>query len=698
MVRLNYRRFVLMSKGLSALRDNHQVIYKGALFVLAIGLIVYLFPKEGKFKYEFQKGKPWLHENLIAPFDFAIFKSQDQIDQERTEVLGDVDLYFKRDLDVEEEAISVFRSKFETASFSDSLAPSRRDVLLQQSETILKNIYATGIVRWPESIDQQEWPDVRLLNSGVAEDARTSTWYSIRSASEEIDASLGSLKWALSERKKIEPWLLESIDYNILYDSETTEKVRDSELNNISLTRGMVQKGQSIILRGEVVDEDRFQKLKSLKDEFEANVWAKSNYYIIVSGQIILVSVVLLVLFLFVQRFRPMILADNNQIGFILLNIVMMVLMGTMLIRLAPGYLYLAPFCILPLMLRAFFDARVAIFTHLVTVIIIGFVAPNPYEFVLLQLIAGIVSILTVTNLYQRVQLFISAAKIIGIYFICYFALAILQEGSFEGIELSYFALFAGSGFLTLFSNPLIYAFEKTFGLVSDISLLELSDTNNKLLRQLAEKAPGTFQHSLQVANLAETAVGEINGNTLLVRTGALYHDIGKMVNPLFFIENQSTGMNPHDDLSFDDSARIIIEHVHQGIELAKKNNLPDRIIDFIRTHHGSSTVQYFYRQYVKSFPEQSVDVAKFSYPGPLPFSKETAVLMMADSVEAASRSLKQPTAESIDRLVNDIIDHQMEEGQFAHADITLKEINIVRKVLKKKLLNIYHLRIEYPD
>ncbi len=687
-----------MSKGLSALRDNHQVIYKGALFVLAIGLIVYLFPKEGKFKYEFQKGKPWLHENLIAPFDFAIIKSQDQIDLERSEVLERIDLYFVRDQSVSKEALISFRDQFSSLSVFDSLAPPRRDALLETAESLLEEVYEAGIVRWPESIAQEEWEEVRLLNSGVAEDAQTGKWFNIRSASQKIDERVVNSDWTQEERKVIVPLLLESLDYTIFYDGETTEKVRQSEIDNIALTRGMVQRGQSIILRGEVVDEDSYQKLNSLKNEFESNVWSKSNYYIIVSGQTILVSVVLLVLFLFLQRFRPMILADNNQIGFILLNIVMMVLMGTVLIRLAPAYLYLAPFCILPIMLRAFFDGRVAIFTHLVTVIIIGFVAPNPYEFVLLQLIAGIVSILTVTNLYQRVQLFISAAKIIGIYFVCYFALAILQEGSFEGIELSYFALFAGSGFLTLFSNPLIYAFEKTFGLVSDISLLELSDTNNKLLRQLAEKAPGTFQHSLQVANLAETAVGEINGNTLLVRTGALYHDIGKMVNPLFFIENQSTGMNPHDDLSFDDSARIIIEHVHQGIELAKKNNLPDRIIDFIRTHHGDSTVQYFYRQYVKSFPDESVDIAKFSYPGPLPFSKETAVLMMADSVEAASRSLKQPTADAIDRVVNDIIDHQMDEGQFAQADITLKEINLVRKVLKKKLLNIYHLRIEYPD
>ncbi len=689
-----------MSKGLSVLRDNHQEIYKGFLFVIAIGLIVYLFPKEGKFKYEFQKGKPWLHENLIAPFDFAIEKSAEKIEDERELITSQKEVFFTLRVDVQAEAISDFRGRLraQLEQRSDSSTAVRDPYLVDLGDSILSSLYSQGIVRWPEALDPNDWPEVSLLVGGVAQDVRPSDWLTIRAAGAEIDRLLGSSELNTEWRNLLESALLERLEHNVVYDEETTMKVLESELDNISLTRGMVQRGQSIILRGEVVDEDRFQKLSSLKNQYEANIWAKSNYYLIVAGQVILVSVVLLVLFLFLQRFRPMILADNNQIGFILFNIVLMILMGALLIRLAPEYLYLAPFCILPIMLRAFFDGRVAIFTHLVTVIIIGFVAPNPYEFVLLQLIAGIVSILTVTNLYQRVQLFISAAKIIGIYFISYFALAILQEGSLSNLEAMYFALFAGSGFLTLFANPLIYAFEKAFGLVSDISLLELSDTNNKLLRELAEKAPGTFQHSLQVANLSESAVSEINGNTLLVRTGALYHDIGKMKNPLFFIENQAAGMNPHDDLPFDDSARIIIEHVSQGIELAKKNNLPDRIIDFIRTHHGTSTVQYFYRQYVKSFPEKEVDAAEFSYPGPLPFSKETAVLMMADSVEAASRSLKQPMAESIDKLVNNIIDHQMEEGQFAQADITLKEINVVRKVLKKKLLNIYHLRIEYPE
>ena len=309
---------------------------------------------------------------------------------------------------------------------------------------------------------------------------------------------------------------------------------------------------------------------------------------------------------------------------------------------------------------------------------------------------AGIVSILSVLQMYKRAQLFTSAAKIIGIYFAAYFAMALTQEGSIDNIKWMNFLLFASNGVLTLLAYPMIFAFEKTFNLVSDVSLLELSDTNSPLLRELAQKAPGTFQHSMQVANLAEEGILEIGGNALLVRAGALYHDLGKMKNPQYFIENQSSGVNPHDELSFEESAEIIIEHVKNGIAIAKQNSLPDELIDFIRTHHGTSMVQYFYKQYIASFPDEIEAAEKFSYPGPLPFSKETAVLMMADSVEAAARSLKTPSAESIDSLVESIINKQIDEEQFVNADITIKSITQIKTLFKKKLQSIHHVRLAY--
>ncbi|MBT3571401.1 MAG: HDIG domain-containing protein, partial [Flavobacteriales bacterium] len=326
----------------------------------------------------------------------------------------------------------------------------------------------------------------------------------------------------------------------------------------------------------------------------------------------------------------------------------------------------------------------------------IGFIAPNGFEFVFLQLIAGIISILTVLKMYKRAQLFISVGKVIGVYFLVYIALSVIHDASFSGIELSILAQFAISGALTLFAYPIIFLFEKIFSLVSDISLLELSDTNSPLLRRLSEEAPGTFQHSLQVANLAEMGALEIGANAMLTRAGAIYHDIGKLQNPMFFIENQSSNLNPHDEIEFDESAEIIIRHVLDGIEIAKENNLPDELIDFIRTHHGTTTVQYFYKQFIADFPEEEVDIKDFTYPGPKPYSKETAILMMADSSEAAARSIKNPTSENIDALIEKIINKQISADQYVNADITFKEINQIKRLFKKKLVNIHHARIEY--
>ncbi len=356
----------------------------------------------------------------------------------------------------------------------------------------------------------------------------------------------------------------------------------------------------------------------------------------------------------------------------------------------------MVPLCILPLILKTFFDARLGLYVHVLTVLILGFVVPNSFEYIFLQIIAGIVTILSVSELYKRANLFISVAQITSIYIVGYLAFHIIHEGNLASISWWMFGFFLLNGMITLFAQPLIYIYEKVFGLVSDVSLLELSDTNSKLLKELSNKAPGTFHHSLQVANLAEAAANEIGANSMLVRVGALYHDIGKMNNPSYFTENQITSVNPHDDLLPKDSAKIIINHVLDGIEIARKNKLPDRIIDFIRTHHGTSLVYYFYKKEME-VDEDSIE-ADFKYPGPIPFSKETAVLMMADSVEAASKSLKNPTFLIIDEFVDKIIDSQMKSGQFMNADITFKDIESIKKILKQKLTNIYHLRVEYPE
>jgi hypothetical protein len=376
----------------------------------------------------------------------------------------------------------------------------------------------------------------------------------------------------------------------------------------------------------------------------------------------------------------------------------MLVLIIVVISRFSIKYLYVVPFALIPIIIKTFYDARLALFIHIITVLLVGFFAPNGFEFVFLSFIAGIIAIFSLTNLYRRGKLFLSAGLVILTYSFVYFGLAITQEGNFSGIEYRNFLYFAFNGSLILLAFPLIYLFEKIFGFVSDLTLMELSDSNQKLLRNLAEKAPGTFQHSLQVANLAEEAIRKIGGNPLLVRTGALYHDIGKMNNPVYFIENQRTGFNPHDMHEFDESANIIISHVKDGVELAKKHSLPDQLIDFIRTHHGTTKVQYFYRSYIKKFPDKDVDVNMFTYPGPKPYSKEMAVLMMADSVEAASRSLSDINEEKIGILVESIISDQMNDGQFDYVDINFKDITEIKTLFKDKLMNIYHARIKYPE
>ncbi|MEM9024884.1 MAG: HDIG domain-containing metalloprotein, partial [Bacteroidota bacterium] len=359
--------------------------------------------------------------------------------------------------------------------------------------------------------------------------------------------------------------------------------------------------------------------------------------------------------------------------------------------------MYALPFCILPIIIRTFFDNRLATFVAIIAIVLIGFLAPNGFEFVYLEVIAAVAAIFSLATLRKRSQMLGTAVIIFCTYSICYFAIAVIQEGDFSTIDWNKLAWFGISAVLTLLVYPLIFVFEKLFGFLSDVTLMELSDTNSSLLRELATHAPGTFQHTLQVANLAEAAALEVGGDPLLVRTGSLYHDIGKMADPAFFIENQASDNNPHDDLDFKESARIIISHVIKGIEMAKKHNLPELIIDFIRTHHGTTKTMYFLQSYRNAHPDETVDEAQFQYPGPAPYSKETAILMMADSVEAASRSLKKHDADTIGSLVDNIIQSQADQGQFEHADITFKDISNIKKIFKKMLMNIYHVRIEYP-
>ena len=672
---------------------NHSLIYKVFLFVITTFVIVYLFPKSGTFRYSFEKGKPWQSENLYAPFDFAIKKTTEEIDSEKQQIKLQSPIFFDVDTAVVAAVKNEYSTVFERSFFELPKDQTKID-LYQKGVMLLDQIYQSGVLqnKYDYSPSQQISILVNKTQSGVK---RFDSFFLQTDLKSFVESNVNTLGLD-AYRQRYLALFFDLVKPNSQLNKSITQISLEERLSQMKLVRGRVDKQTLIISKGEVVQGDKYAVLKSLVSEYESQVWTDSNYTLVVTAYTVLVSLALLMLLLFMKKYRIEVFSNNTKVTFIFFNIVLMVFLTTLVVNYNSSYIYIVPLCILPLILKAFFDARLGLFTHVITVLLLGFVVANNYEYMFLQIIAGIVTILTVSELYKRANLFISVGQITLIYILSYFAFFVIHEGSIDSLRWETFLLFVLCGLATLFVQPLIYVYEKLFGLVSDVSLLELSDTNSKLLKELSDKAPGTFHHSLNVANLAEAAANEIGANTMLVRVGALYHDIGKMKNPTYFTENQSTGINPHDELSPKESAQLIINHVIEGIELAKKNNLPDRVIDFIRTHHGTSVVYYFHNKQIES--NQEFDAADFTYKGPNPFSKETAILMMCDSVEAASKSLKNPTSTKINSFVEAIISKQMESKQFLNANITFKEIESIKKVLKHKLANIYHLRIEYPD
>ena len=671
---------------------NQSLIYKVFLFIIATLLIIYLLPKGGQFKYNFQKGKPWQYENLYAPFSFTIKKNDDTLKREREQIRINSIPYFEYDGDVQEDVSENFRDNLES-KYVDSLYKTPEKTVQRVGESFISDTYKNGVTDEIHAYDDDKL--IYLKKGNEIEERNYSQLFKKENLNKKVRE--------LVEKNKIEDvqvllynTLNEVFQPNVRLDTKLTEAAIEAEINALNPNRGIIEKGGRIIAKGEVVEGDKFQILNSLKAEFESQIWSKNNYLWLLVGYSMLVSLVFLMLFLFLKNYRPYIYNNNTKVTFIFFNILLMVFLTTLVLKVHADYVYVVPICILPLILKAFFDPRVGLFVHVLTILLLGFIVPNSFEYMFLQFIAGIVTILTISELYKRANLFISVGQITLIYILGYFAFFVIQEGNIQTLQWENFGYFILCGLATLFAHPLIYFYEKIFGLVSDVSLLELSDTNSKLLKELSNKAPGTFHHSLNVANLAEASANEIGANSMLVRVGALYHDIGKMLNPTMFTENQANSVNSHNELDPKESAKIIIDHVIKGIEIARKNNLPDRVIDFIRTHHGTSLVYYFYRQ--EREQQGQANKEDFIYPGPIPFSKETAILMMADSVEAASKSLKEPSSSIIDEFVEKIINNQMAQGQFLNANITFKEIETIKKVLKKKLNNIYHLRVEYPE
>lgn len=694
------------------------------MFLISAFIIVYLFPREGKFRYEFQKGKPWLHETLIAPFSFPIYKLEAELEAERDSVLKLFVPYFSADTTVFLKAQEEFLARFESAweefklqswvvTQGERMGQQLINNQIEQYKTkhtnrvleILKNVYEKGIIEAGEISEKllSEQSSFVVLRNNVGERKEISSVFTQKTAYEYLRNNLDSLSGLPAGRIETRVMqFLNSFDYNefifpnLFYDEISSNRVKGSMLADISEARGMVQSGERIISKGDLVNGQPFIILESLKREYETK-FKGTNMNLLLLGQSILILVSLLMLYLFLRNFRREVLKNVRKTAFVLFLLLLVIFISLMVLKYDVINFYVIPFAIVPIIMRTFYDERLALFVHTIGLLIVGLFAPNAFEFVFLNFIVGIVAIFSLSNIHRRSKLFYSAIIIVFTYSFLYFGFDLIKERSISGINWFNFAWFGGNGLLVLTCYPLIYFFEKIFGFLSDATLMELSDTNQPLLRKLAEEAPGTFQHSIQVANLAEAAAYKIGGNPLLVRTGALYHDIGKMANPKYFIENQTAGLNPHDSLPFEESAAIIISHVTKGIEMGQKHKLPQQIIDFIRTHHGNTRVQYFYKSFLKKHPGQSVQLDQFTYPGPKPFSKETAIVMMADSVEAASRSLKDPDEETLDQLVESIINYQVIEEQFSEANITFKDISTIKEIFKNKLRNIYHIRIAYP-
>jgi hypothetical protein len=666
------------------------------MMLVCVVVIAFSLPKQPRFKYEFHKGKTWMNKDLYSPLTFAILKSADQLENDKKLILESILPIYQFHPEISKAQIVAFSNEFDIKWKSNQLNDNEKAYFLEKSLKNLQAIFAKGIIDLDtKHIKEDRYFEFSFVQNHVSTPKTLKDVFSINQAVQQFEREIYTSNPAI---KAMLVAMAESyLKPNLIYDAELTTTVQHNAIGSMSNTRGMVQKGDLIVAKGNVVDDDIYQKLASFKNIYDTQTTIAENEDIVLMGQLLLVAFIITLLMVFLFLFRKDIFADNRQLSLLLLVVTSMMLVLNWALQSDLPNLYIIPFCIVPIIIRILFDTRLAMNLHLLVILIAAFFVPNSFEFVFYQVTAGMVAIFSVRTLVKREQLLISAAFILISYFISFIGITFVREASFERIEWINFLPFLFSVLLSLLAYPLIYAFEKLFGITSDVALIELTNTNSKLLRELAFKAPGTFQHSLQVANLAEAAIFKIGGNALLVRAGALYHDIGKIENPQYFIENQ-TGQSPHDKLPYDQSAQIIIRHVYKGIEMARKRQLPESVIDFIRTHHGNTRVDYFYQSFLKNSPEKFIDENIFRYPGPIPFSKETGVLMLADSVEAASRSLQNPDAKSINDLVERIIDYKLKQNQLDNCDLTLKDFETIKLIFKTMLMSIHHVRVDYQQ
>lgn len=684
-----------ISSFLSKVGHSYQIIFRVLAFIVALVLVVWQMPRTIKFKYEYQKMRPWQYESLYAPFNFPIYKTAEQLKSEEEESLKDFYPIFVYDANITKNNKVAMLQEFE-AQWNDA----EKDKL--ENKELLEKIYDTienrGIViNVAATYDLKPESMIDVVRDRVVKTKSFRDFYTMKSASDFISDYLSNVDDDI-DKTLINRLLLAYLNPNVVYSEDLTKQSEEQALAAISLTFGMVQKDELIISEGELITDEKYNIINSLRKEYDTmNSDNFFNRNINLYGQILVVAFVFLFLFLAIKLINPELLKESKSINMILVMMLLMILPSFIVLKHAPTMIYLMPLTILPMLLVTFFDSRIAIYIQILTLIIISLAVPNSFQFFVIQFMTSLFAIFILANKMSRSKYFFTSAIVFVVYVIMRITMALIFDGGMENVGWNEIGVFAMNALFTMLTLPLIFLFERVFGFVTYMTLLELSNTNSPLLRKLSSEAPGTFQHVMQVADLCEEALFAIGGNMLLARTGAMYHDIGKVKNPLFFTENQHGKYNLHEDMSYYESSQIIINHVIDGIEICRKYHLPEQIIDFVRTHHGTRRTEYFYQMELRENPGEEINEADFRYHGPIPFSKETAVLMMADSVEAASRSLQDKTEESISKLVDGIIDAQTKDNQFINTDLTFRDITTIKKVFKKKLMNIYHVRIAYP-
>ena len=672
-------------------QDAIKNVTKLGLFIALVAIIVQLFPKDKQFKYQYEVGKPWSYELMTASYDFPIYKTEKQLDADKKELMENYSPYFQVDENVATQQLNRWRSDWKLKNNTDPK-------YFAFVEKKLKTIYENGIISslMYDRMKSKGYKSIVVVKpSRLTENVSIDELHTSKTAYEEI---LMDKPYFISDAELSNYNLNLYLVENLRYDSITSEAVKKDMFKNLSLTSGMVQTGERIIDRGEIVTPGTYAILNSMKIESEKRKSVFEESYLVLIGEIIIIFMLILLLTFYLYLFRPYIFGTSKNLVFIALMILLIVGLSSLVLRFSSLSIYIVPFALLPIIIRVFFDSRTALFAHIITVLIISFMVDNPFLFIILQITAGMTAVTGLKDMTQRSQLTQTALYIFLSYTVMYLSSEFIAEGDIARIHFLPIINFALSSLLLLFAYVLIYILEKIFGLISAITLVELTNINSDLMMKFAEQAPGTFQHSLQVSNLATEAAKKINANSLLVRTGALYHDIGKMKNPQYFIENQEGGKNPLLEMSYEDAAKAVVSHIADGVAIAKKYRLPDQIVGFITTHQGRTKTKYFYNSYVNANPGITPDENVFMYPGPIPFSKETAILMMADAVEARSRTLGEYTEKSISEMIENMIDSQIADGQLKDAPISFRDVETVKKVFTEKIKNIYHNRITYPE